>query len=63
VVTGGGYEIIGDALFDDIAIHRNDPIVEEGPGLRQWFVQGDSIGGGAPGDDWALEATAVCVKA
>ncbi|MBM3666164.1 MAG: hypothetical protein FJW90_01550 [Actinobacteria bacterium] len=62
-MTGGGGRIIGDGGAKDVIFTINHPIVDDGPGKRQWFLQAEALGGVAPGDDWALEGTGVCVKA
>lgn len=62
-VTGGGGRIIGDAGAKNIIVTISEPIVDSGPGRGQWYLQAEALGGVAPGDDWALDATAVCVKA
>lgn len=63
-VTGGGGRILGDAANErDIAFDVNMPIVESGTGLKQWFVQANEIIEPSTGEDWALLATAICVRA
>jgi hypothetical protein len=62
VVAGGGYRVFGDADHDDIVVHTSTAIVDSAPGRRQWFAQGDHNAAGLPGDDWALLATAICVR-
>jgi hypothetical protein len=63
VMTGGGGRILGDGGAKDIIIDVNLPIVESAPGLRQWFVTGSDLTGAASAEDYAVLATAICVKA
>ena len=63
VATGGGGRILGDAAAKDVIIDVNQPIVASGPGLSQWFVTGSDLSGAASAEDYAVEATAICVKA
>ena len=62
-VTGGGYQILGDAGAQSIAVDVNQPILESGTGLKQWFVTASDITGAASAEDYAVLATAICVRA
>jgi hypothetical protein len=61
-VVGGGGRILGDGAAADETFVTDLPIVDAGTGLRQWFIQADDTLAG-DNDDWALLATAICVKA
>jgi hypothetical protein len=63
VVSGGGGRILGDGGAKDTEITVNLPIIDSAPGEKQWFVQGDTLSGAASADDYAVVATAICVKA
>jgi hypothetical protein len=63
VATGGGGRILDDGGAADTQITVNEPIVPSAPGLKQWFVQAQTLSGAASGDDYAVLATAICVKA
>ncbi len=63
VVTGGGYRILGDDGATDITVEISEPIVESGVGMRQWFVTAHDNSGAASAEDYAVTATAICVRA
>jgi hypothetical protein len=63
VMTGGGGRILGDAGATNVIMDVNLPIVPSGSGLRQWFVTGSDLTGAASAEDYAVLATAICVRA